>query len=129
MNLEKNLDKYYSKYVRLKYTTVNGCKCYTCGITHDWKIMQCGHFISRRNKATRWLLDNLRPQCKACNQIKHGNLEKFAENLEKESPGIVKKLKNLSKTVKTFSGSELRTMLISIKFAVKELEKLHDIQH
>jgi hypothetical protein len=85
----------------------------------SWSKMDCGHFISRSNMYLRWDLRNLRPQCKNCNQYKSGNLDKFAENLELEMPGIVSSLMEDSKIVQKWTKDELKQMLIDIYAKIK----------
>lgn len=75
--LKKELDRVFSIYVRLIGPKV----CYTCGKAGT---LQCGHFVSRQYLATRWELDNCRPQCVGCNLFGNGQLLDFEENLIKE---------------------------------------------
>ena len=75
--LKKVLDALVSRYVRL---SGNG-RCYTCGLVRPLLELQCGHFISRAHSATRYDLDNLRPQCVNCNVWRRGNTAFFAANL------------------------------------------------
>jgi hypothetical protein len=47
--LKKELDKWFSLYIRLRYATDEGmAQCYTCGKVDHYKKLQCGHFMSRR---------------------------------------------------------------------------------
>jgi len=118
--LIQDLDASYSKYVRKKEATPQGTTtCFTCGAMDSWTKMDCGHFISRSNMYLRWDLRNLRPQCKNCNQYKSGNLDKFAENLELEMPGIVSSLMEDSKIVQKWTKDELKQMLIDIYAKIK----------
>jgi hypothetical protein len=79
-------DEYFSKYIRFKHAhpTLMGtfvCRCYTCNNLHDIKIIECGHYHSRENKATRYHENNARAQCTHCNQHKHGRHTEFGNNL------------------------------------------------
>lgn len=78
--LKKELDKLVSTYVR---SNGNG-SCYTCGLKRPKMELQCGHFISRQYNATRYDLDNLRPQCVNCNVWRRGNIAFFSANLLEE---------------------------------------------
>ena len=114
--LIQDLDAAFSQYVRKKEADKNGIiKCFTCDEAFNWKMMDCGHFVSRSNVFLRWDLRNLRPQCKTCNQYNSGELAKFALNLELEQPGIVASLLEDSKTICKWSREELKEMLISIR--------------
>lgn len=83
--LIKATDTVYSSYVRQKYADKEGMvKCYTCEDVYHYKRLQCGHYISRLFKYTRWDLNNLRPQCFYCNMRRAGCAFIFRENLVKE---------------------------------------------
>lgn len=83
--LIKEADKAYSTYVRLKYADKDGMvKCYTCDDVYHYKKLQCGHYISRLFKYTRWDLNNLRPQCFYCNMRRAGCAFIFRQNLVDE---------------------------------------------
>lgn len=83
--LVKDLDTLVSRYVRLSRADKSGyVRCFTSGKMVHWKEIQCGHYISRSVRATRWHLDNLRPQSVGENIFKSGNPITFRENLVKE---------------------------------------------
>jgi len=83
--LVRMLDKEMSVYVRNYRQIAPGyCKCVTCGKIMPWKQMQCGHYISRRVYATRFDLDNMRPQCAGCNGFRDGEHTKFRFALVEE---------------------------------------------
>ena len=52
-------DLVFGKYIRQRDE-----RCATCGST---ETPQCGHFVSRKYKATRWDETNANRQCSACN--------------------------------------------------------------
>lgn len=78
--LKKELDSVFSKYIRAIFPA----KCYTCGLRKLRKKLQCGHFVSRTYLATRWDVNNCRPQCVGCNLYGSGKPLDFEENLKKE---------------------------------------------
>lgn len=83
--LTKECDTLYSLYVRKSDMNDDGMvPCFTCDNWFHWKKIHCGHYISRTFKYTRWDLDNLRPQCYACNVIKKGMSHIFRAKLVKE---------------------------------------------
>jgi hypothetical protein len=102
--LKKELDKWFSLYIRLRNATEYGMvQCYTCGKVANYKAgMQCGHFMSRRFHATRWNEMNCQVQCVKCNMYGQGEQYKFglyldaqygegtAEELQFEARQIVK---------------------------------------
>lgn len=91
--LKKKADAAISKFVRQKGMVDEMNECYTCGAKKHWKNLQCGHFVSRNNSATRYDLDNLRVQCAGCNVWGRGRYDVFADKLINELG--VKKFKEL----------------------------------
>lgn len=81
---KKKLDALVSRYVRSSFFSGEMGSCYTCGLVRPKLELQCGHFISRQYNATRYDLENLRPQCSNCNIWRRGNIAFFADNLLKE---------------------------------------------
>ena len=61
--LKKELDKWFSLFIRLRNATSEGLvQCITSGRTYHYKNIHAGHFISRRHLATRWCALNVSPQ-------------------------------------------------------------------
>jgi hypothetical protein len=72
-SLEKIADKWFSLYIRLRDADENGMvKCVTCGKVAHYKEMDCGHFVTRNHKVTRYYEENCHPQDTFCNRYKHG---------------------------------------------------------
>lgn len=85
--LEALLDAELSLHVRGGAAVKAGSpfvRCYTCGRLSHWKDLDCGHFIPRVRRGTRWELDNLRPQCKPCNWTLEGNKDEYLARLTAE---------------------------------------------
>ena len=85
--LTKELDTYFSRFIRLSRLDEEekDCvRCYTCGHLAHWKKIHAGHFISRWYKSTRWNENNVRPQCVMCNIYKKGDTAKFRRRLVAE---------------------------------------------
>jgi len=81
--LKKELDKWFSLYIRLRFATDEGlAQCYTCGKVDHYKRLQCGHFMSRRFHSTRWSELNCQVQCVKCNMYGQGEQFKFGINLD-----------------------------------------------
>lgn len=65
----EKIDKIFSIYIRLRDTNDYGYgNCITCGKLFKYDEMECGHFRSRRNMATRWNVGNAHAQCIECNR-------------------------------------------------------------
>lgn len=104
-SLKTQLDKIFSQSVRLVYSTNGYCTCFTCGDTHHWKEIHCGHWISRQRLSTRWDTDNCRPQCAGCNLFgkitgQAGEPYLFAEALKSEGVDIERLLKRAKEPMK-----------------------------
>ena len=83
--LKKELDKWFSLYIRLRKATPIGiAECYTCGKLDHYKKLQCGHFQSRRHHITRWDEKNCQVQCVKCNMYEQGEQFRFGNKLNKE---------------------------------------------
>ena len=105
--LKKELDKWFSLYIRLRDATSEGLvQCFTCNkVSHYKSGMQNGHFQSRKHLATRWDEENCQVQCVGCNMFKAGEQYKFAINLDaKYGIGTSEELERIArKTVKCSS--------------------------
>jgi hypothetical protein len=123
---EKLLDEEFSKYVRMTHADRNGlCTCYTCPTVAHWKDMDNGHFQLRKNRSTRWDVDNCRPQCKSCNQFHDdGKKKEFEDHLRREI-GATRTDNVIAKSYTTIkiSEPEAQAMLQTFKQRNKALEK------
>ena len=55
IKLKKELDKWFSLYIRLRDSENGLIQCFTCGTVKNYKSgMQNGHFQSRSHLATRF---------------------------------------------------------------------------
>lgn len=82
---KKKADAIVSRYVRFTAADHNGlATCYTCGRVAPWQALQCGHFVSRNNSATRYDMNNLRVQCAGCNIWGRGRYDVYADKLMTE---------------------------------------------
>ncbi len=99
LKLDGELWNLVSLWIRQKDADDDGfVKCATCGEIRHWKYMDAGHFISRRNKITKFLEINLAPQCHDCNRFKEGKPEEFAKYIDKKyGSGTAQYLESLSK--------------------------------
>ena len=118
--LIKELDKVYSIYIRSENAVDNVAECYTCGKKENWKYMDCGHYISRKVKSTRWYKKNTKPQCKRCNVFMEGNKPTFALKLKKEyGSGILEELDQLSHIIVKYSKEKLQSLIFYYKRKIK----------
>lgn len=111
-----DLDAETSRMIRYKYADKNGIvECFTCDAKLPINKIQCGHFIPRTHMATRFLPDNLRPQCPTCNEYKNGNLTIFAKRLEQEKGGITEWLHEQARQVYKPSRTGLKETLLEYR--------------
>mgnify|MGYP003111506746 FL=1 len=114
----KKLDAVFSQYIRLSNADKNGyCTCVTCGKKYFWKQIQAGHFMSRKHYSTRWLEDNVKPQCYGCNVMQQGQQYKFSKYL---GNNLAEELYNKSKEVVKFTTDELQDKITYYSEQVKK---------
>lgn len=121
--LTYELDRIFSIYIRRK-DAVNGfAKCVTCPARMPYKLMQNGHFISRKRIATRWDVRNCHVQCKHCNETLDGNLKVYkAFMLQKYGPDVLYDLKQLANSGDKITTIRLSEMITMYKHLVDNLE-------
>lgn len=92
-------------------------QCYTCGAVKPVAQIQCGHFVSRNNSATRYYLPNLRPQCAGCNVWGRGRYDVYADKLIDEL-GVreFRKLLKLGRSIHQLTIKELNEIIA--KYAI-----------
>ena len=121
--LKKELDKWFSLYIRLREATDEGiAQCFTCGKIDHYKKLQCGHFQSRRHHATRWNEQNCQVQCLKCNMFGQGEQWKFGLNINaKYGEGTANELKILSTSTVKISRVEYEQNIRYYKTLVRKL--------
>lgn len=120
--LIKELDKYVSVYVRYTNSDKQGyATCYTCGKRLPWRLVDNGHWQSRRYQKTRWDLSNMRVQCRNCNRYMGGNYQVYTPKIIKElGEEKAEEIKRLAHSGGKVTTEEMRVMLADIK---KKLDK------
>jgi len=128
--LKKELDKWFSLFIRLRFATKEGlCQCVTCGKVGHYKKMQCGHFQSRRHHATRWNEKNCAVQCIGCNCFQQGQQYRFSIYLDgRYGEGTAKDLEYLAKQITKISRSDYEEKITYYKDVVKKLKKEKGIE-
>jgi len=129
--LKKELDKWFSLYIRLRDSENGLVQCFTCGKVAHYKTggMQCGHFQSRSFLATRFDEHNCQPQCVGCNMFKQGEQYKFAMNLDaKYGEGEAEELEFLAKSKVKFSRYDYEDKISYYGTLVEKLKKEKGIE-
>ena len=124
--LKKELDKWFSLYIRLREANEYGMiQCFTCGIVRGYKDgMQNGHFQSRKHLATRFDEENCQVQCIKCNMFSQGEQFKFGIHLDsKYGEGKAEELEFLARTTLKISRVEYEEQISYYKTLVNKLIK------
>ena len=122
--LKKLADKYHSIYVRLRDSDDNSMvACITCPLVKHWKLMQCGHFVSRRVNSLRYDDENTNGQCVGDNMFKSGEQYAYSKALDlKYGDGTAEKLWTQRFDTHKFTREELEEIIADRKEQIKWLE-------
>lgn len=125
MNLNEQLDREFSLYIRLRDTMPNGMfRCISCGNIKPFSEADCGHFFSRKHGSTRWDEDNCHAQCIRCNRFLDGNLVNYRSNLiVKIGQERFDELEYRHHQTRQWRKSEIKELLDFYKDKNKELKK------
>jgi len=128
--LKKDLDKWFSLYIRLKDANEFGMvQCYTSGRIYHYKKIHAGHFISRRYLATRYCEINVKPQSAADNIFGQGCQFQFGINLDHEyGEGTAEEIQIKSKQSVKITRVEYEEKIIYYKKLVENLKKEKGIE-
>ena len=123
--LKKELDKWFSLYIRLRDADENGVViCFTSGRAYPYKNIHAGHFMSRRCLSTRWCEINVQPQSAADNLFAQGEQYRFGLNLDaKYGEGTAEDLQIKSRQIQKFSRVDYEEKISYYKSAVEKLKK------
>ena len=123
--LKKELDKWFSLYIRLRDADENGVViCFTSGRAYPYKNIHAGHFMSRRCLSTRWCEINVQPQSAADNLFAQGEQYRFGLNLDaKYGEGTAEELQFKARQIQKFSRVDYEEKISYYKSAVEKLKK------
>ena len=128
--LKKELDKWFSLYIRLREATDEGMvQCFTSGRIYHYKQMHAGHFMSRRYLATRFCENNGQAQSPADNLFGQGEQYKFGLNLDiKYGEGTAEELQYKARQTVKLSRVDYEEEISYYKNAVNNLKKQKGIE-
>tara|TARA_R100001460_G_scaffold26465_5_gene53555 strand:- start:917 stop:1324 length:408 start_codon:yes stop_codon:yes gene_type:complete len=128
--LKKELDTWFSLYIRLKYSNEYGMvQCYTSGRVYHYKQIHAGHFMSRRHLATRWCEQNVKPQSAADNLFGQGEQFKFGMLLDSEyGEGTAVELQIKARQSYKMSRVDYEEKISYYKKLVKNLKKEKNLE-
>ncbi len=128
--LKKELDKWFSLYIRLRDATSEGMvQCITSGRLYHYKNIHAGHFMSRRYLATRWCELNVSAQSAADNLFGQGEQYKFGLALDhKYGEGTAEELQIKSRQTFKMTRADYEEKITYYKSAVKNLKEEKGIE-
>ena len=128
--LKKELDKWFSLFIRLRDSTDEGMvQCFTSGRIYHYKNIHAGHFISRKRLSTRWCEVNVQAQSAADNLFGQGEQYKFGLNLDaKYGEGTAEELEFKSRLTLKMSRVDYEEKIGYYKELVNNLKKEKGIQ-
>tara|TARA_R110002020_G_scaffold11041_3_gene42052 strand:+ start:571 stop:978 length:408 start_codon:yes stop_codon:yes gene_type:complete len=129
--LKKELDKWFSLFIRLREATTEGAIiCVTCNkVSHYKSGMQNGHFQSRRFMATRYDEQNCAVQCIGCNCFKQGEQFRFSIYIDsKYGEGTAEELQYKARQIQKFSRTDYEEKISYYKSFVEKLKKEKGIE-
>jgi len=128
--LKKELDKWFSLYIRLRDATDQGMvQCFTSGRVYHYKSIHAGHFMSRKCLSTRFCEVNVQPQSAADNLFGQGQQYKFGLNLDaKYGEGTAEDLQIKSRQTQKFSRIDYEEKIGYYKDLVEKLKKEKGIE-
>jgi hypothetical protein len=128
--LKKELDKWFSLFIRLRDCDDLGfVKCFTSGKYYHYKNIHAGHFMSRKNHATRWDEENVQPQSAADNLFGQGKQYQFGKELDiKYGEGTAEELQFLSRQTVKFTRVDYEEKISYYKETVNKLKKEKGIE-
>lgn len=129
-SLVDELDRVFSEFIRLRNADKEGMVvCYTSGKKMHWRKAQCGHFISRRHKGTRFNEINCQVQSVKENVFNQGNAPEFGRRLVAEyGQEAVDQLFLLSGQIVKSDRMTLRWQIAHYGKIVEELKAKLNIQ-
>lgn len=117
------LDKWFSRYIRLRDSQNGVIKCCSCGKIVPILQSDCGHFVNRKHLSLRFNEINTNAQCRSCNRFDEGNLPEYALFLQnKYGKNIIEKLIVAKHQTVKYSTKDVQEMTNFYKGKVKELE-------
>ena len=130
--LEIRADREFSYFIRLRDSDENGyVKCCTCNNYELWKYVDCGHYVKRDMKSTRYDEKNCAGQCKYCNGKSGGKGEKVKhkEYIDKTyGEGTSKILTEKGQEICIRKKIDYIAIILHYRLKVKELKEQKGIK-
>jgi hypothetical protein len=110
--LIRKVDAAFSRFIRKGHADPYGfCECVTCGKRMRWEEIQAGHWIKRGHAATRWVEENVYPQCRGCNMFSGGRQDEMAAHIVRtHGAKVLEDLIQMKHSTKRWTLAELREL-------------------
>lgn len=111
--LIRKCDLWFSRVVRYRAAGKGGfSQCYTCSVVDSVVQMDAGHFLDRAYLGHRFNEDNVRIQCRKCNRLMSGNIERYEMLLRHElGDDVVDDMKENKSIALTWDDKEAEAMI------------------
>lgn len=120
---KKILDETFAEFIRLRDSHGSTFTCISCGETKPMSQCNCGHYIGRRNMATRFDEINCNAQCISCNMYKAGNVVEYRFGLlAKYGEAAVNELEARRNDERHIKIPEYKELIAHYKELVKRLK-------
>ena len=124
-SLKASLDRYFSKFIRLRDTKDGLGWCITCARLFLYRQLDAGHFQTRDNLSIRWNEQNVNAQCQGCNRFKGGRQYEHGIAIDKKyGKGTAEMLLIKSKSIWKPTRFELNLLILEYKSKIKDYDKI-----
>lgn len=107
-DLEREYDRVFSLFIRHRDCPGGRGFCITCGALIAPETCDCGHYIDRAHRSTRWDERNCHAQCRVCNGHSAGRIGVYRQVLiRKYGLAVVEELERSKHSVFKMSRSEM----------------------
>lgn len=123
-------DHWFSIHIRLRDANDEGyCRCIVSGEWVHWTDCDAGHFISRREKATKYHEQNVHAQKRQSNRFKSGEQFIYGQNIDKKyGAGTAARIHILSKLARRFEQFELDALGKMYQLSAEQTAKAKGLQ-
>lgn len=115
------IDKVFHEYIRRRDVNEDGYgACISCNKPIHYSESDAGHFISRKQMATRYDERNVNIQCRKCNRFEYGRQFEYAQNIGLE---LAEELLQKSRQIHKLLDSEWQEIFEEFKNKLENLKK------
>lgn len=121
--LDKALWRVFTQFIKLRDSKGGFASCISCQKWCPVSEMDCGHFISRNKKATKYNEQNVNLQCRKCNRFLSGRQFEHGLNIDRKyGKGTAEKILALSQQRCKLSSIWYEEMIKEYKEKIRRLK-------